>query len=170
MGTITTTPFSISRVTQRDEPTNILTDRHQSNGKASHDGEPMTKAEQAEMAELREIVHQVSASVTLLTKSATQAQAQPQVQTNGQSRSIDTLRRDIGIFAILLGMMLQTGAAFYWAGGVTRGQEAARETIKQVQDEQAYHRAQLQLIDGKLQKIEGRETERENQQNNGKRR
>lgn len=85
--------------------------------------------------------------------------------TNGQSatRSVDTLRRDIGIFSILLAMMIQTGAAFYWAGGVSRSQESAKETIKQVQDEQAYTRAQLQLIDGKLQKIEGREVERERQ-------
>lgn len=83
------------------------------------------------------------------------------------TRSVDTLRRDIGIFAILLGMMVQTGAAFYWAGGVSRSQDAAKEVTKQIQDEQAYTRAQLQLIDGKLQKIEGREVERERQQMNG---
>lgn len=78
-------------------------------------------------------------------------------------RSADTLRRDIGIFAILLAMMIQTGAAFYWAGGVSRGQESAAKIIEQVQQEQAYTRAQLQLIDGKLQKMEGREAEREKQ-------
>jgi hypothetical protein len=86
-----------------------------------------------------------------------------QASANGSNatRSVDTLRRDIGIFAILLGMMVQTGAAFYWAGNVSKGQESAKETIKAIQDEQAYTRAQLQVIDGKLQKIEGREAERE---------
>lgn len=97
----------------------------------------------------------------LLEAQAIQSQiAQAQVQP-ASNRSVDTLRRDIGIFAILLAMMVQTGAAFYWAGNVSKGQESAKETIKAIQDEQSYTRAQLQLIDGKLQKIEGRESERE---------
>lgn len=37
---------------------NILTDPSKGIGKQSHNGEPMTKAEQAEMAELKELVHQ----------------------------------------------------------------------------------------------------------------
>lgn len=72
-------------------------------------------------------------------------------------RSVDTLRRDIGIFAILLGMMVQTGAAFYWAGGVSRTQDSNKETMVQVQAEQSYTRAQLQNITSQLATIQGKQ-------------
>lgn len=80
-----------------------------------------------------------------------------QAGNSNTGRSVDTLRRDIGIFAILLGMMVQTGAAFYWAGGVSRTQEANKETMSQIQAEQSYTRAQLQLIDGQLKLIQGKQ-------------
>jgi hypothetical protein len=89
---------------------------------------------------------------------AREVRLQMREQTNAFSgRSVDTLRRDIGIFAILLAMMVQTGAAFYWAGGVSRTQESNKETMVQMQQEQAYTRAQLQLIDGQLKLIQGKQ-------------
>lgn len=88
---------------------------------------------------------------------AREVRSQMREQSNSSGRSVDTLRRDIGIFAILLGMMVQTGAAFYWAGGVTRTQESNKETMTQMQQEQSYTRAQLQLIDGQLKLIQGKQ-------------
>lgn len=79
------------------------------------------------------------------------------------TRSVDTLRRDIGIFAILLGMMVQTGAAFYWAGGVSKQLESQKESSIAIQAEQAYQRAQNQLIDGEQKAAKARQEERDKQ-------
>jgi hypothetical protein len=144
------------------------------NGEVNHEKDKMSRnrspsREVNEEFNLREVLNQQVLSnqriIQLLETHAVQTQmAHAQPANNSQQRSVDTLRRDIGIFSILLAMMLQTGAAFYWAGGVSKGQYAAEQTTKQIQEEQSYTRAQLQLIDGKLQKIEGREAERERNQ------
>lgn len=76
-------------------------------------------------------------------------------------RAADTLRRDIGILAILLAMMAQTGMGFYWAGGISRSADSLREEVKQVSSEQAYTRAQLQLLDGQLKEMKGKQDERD---------
>lgn len=81
------------------------------------------------------------------------------MQANG--RSVDTLRRDIGILAILLAMGAQTGMAFYWAGGISRTNEATQKEIEKVSSEQAYQRAQLQLLDGQLKEMKGKQDERD---------
>jgi len=80
---------------------------------------------------------------------------------NAAIRSADTLRRDIGILAILLGMAAQTGMGFYWAGGVSRSQDSLREEVKQVSGEQAYIRAQLQVLDGQFKEMKGKQDERD---------
>lgn len=82
---------------------------------------------------------------------------------NLAGRSVDTLRRDIGIFAILMGMMVQTGAAFYWAGGMSKQMESQKELSVQIQAEQAYQRAQNQLIDGEQRAAKARQEERDKQ-------
>lgn len=162
-------PFPVTRSIENEPPNNIINPGLQNKVRpvTLKDEMPPTRRHGAtdNDFELREIVHNLALASTQTSEAvkALTAQVQSQPQANN-SRSIDTLRRDIGILAILLGMMVQTGAAFYWAGGVSRSQEAAKEISRQQQEEAAYMRAQLQLIDGKLQKIEGREAERERNQ------
>lgn len=139
--------LGIAGVKRRDEAVEIFTPARQ-NSVIKDTEMPGRRANQDDDSDLHRLVRQ---------------EVRDAIYDRGNTRSVDTLRRDIGIFAILLAMMVQTGAAFYWAGGVTRGQESQTKTTEQMQQEQAYIRAQLQLIDGKLQKIEGREAERERQ-------
>lgn len=142
-------------------------ERPKDKGDTSHleDEMPPRRTETDEIFELREAVHNITLAVqSLVNVKPSQVDVS---NSNAMARSTDTLRRDIGIFAILLGMMVQTGAAFYWAGGVSRAQETSKETMQAMQQEQAYTRAQLQLIDGQLKLIQGKQ---EAEHSNGKNR
>src|SRR6185369_11336792 len=94
-------------------PVRIVLDP-QHNGDERHESpeDEMTKTE-AQLFEIREIVHTVAGSVAVSTKllerllenQTTLSQTQSQSPANGREvgRSVDTLRRDIGMLAILLG-------------------------------------------------------------------
>src|SRR6185503_10744287 len=154
------------------QPVRIIPDSQQDSDE-SHEQEPMTKTE-SQLFEIREIVHNVAGTVAVSTKlmerllenQANQANAQAQPNSTGREvgRSVDTLRRDIGMLAILLGMMIQTGAAFYWAGGISKQIDAQKERFQEIQAEQAYQRAQNQLMDGQMKAEKARQEERDKQQ------
>jgi hypothetical protein len=64
------------------------------------DDAPMTKAEREELAELREMVHQLAASATLNARSAPQVQVQTQPPSNGMSAWARTF---VTIAVVLIG-------------------------------------------------------------------
>src|SRR6185436_15979862 len=108
-------------------PINIITPGHHDNGDISHGDLEMTKQEEAE---LKELVHQVAASVTLLVK-AQAPQAQPQTSTKWFMASIATI-------TILGAAGNFVGSSGMWVGKSQTDFQHQAETVKELKEEVGY--------------------------------
>jgi len=77
----TTADFPTGKISQREEP--ITKKLHPRQNSDEHHGEPMTKQELADIADLRDMVHNISGSVMLLTKLSNQTAAVQPANGNG---------------------------------------------------------------------------------------
>lgn len=121
-------PLTGAKEGRREKPTTTPTPALQDTGKVNHiDGGPMTKAEREELAELREMVHQLVATATL------NAKVQPQAASNNSKWFMAA----IATITILGSAGSFIGNSGMWVGKRDQENTHTTETVKELKDEVA---------------------------------
>jgi hypothetical protein len=121
---------------QKKPVTGSLNPRQNSDVSHVDDDEPMTKADREEMAELREMVHQLAASSALNARSAPQVQVQ--TVPSGMAPTTKWLLASVALFSFLGGVGSFVGNSGIWIAKKDMQVENALAHVQKLEEQIEY--------------------------------